>query len=181
MDSPLASALTAKHLRALRSRMDKRYRRIFSAALSAILGKGTAVLVSVITIPLTVRYLGAESYGLWVTISSAVTMFFVFDVGIANTLTNLISEAYAKDDREQAAASFATAFWMVLGISACIGVVAWLAWPWIDWAALLHVQDHALATDTSHAVAAGFVVFLLALPSSLAARVLAGYQEVHAA
>src|ERR1700757_4278432 len=107
------------------TRLDTRYRRLWSAAASAFVGKGTTLLVSVITVPLAVRYLGAESYGLWITISSTVTMFFVFDIGIANTLTNLISEAYATNDRERAAASFATAFWMVLGISACLATLGW--------------------------------------------------------
>jgi len=181
MGSPLASARSATRLGALRARLDKRYRRIFGAVLSAILGKGTAVLVSVITIPLTVRYLGAESYGLWVTISSTVTLFFLFDVGIANTLTNLISEAYALNDKEQAAARFATAFWIVLGIAATLGIMGCLAWPWVHWQAILHVQNTALAGETSRAVAAAFIVFLLALPTGLATKVLAGYQELHAA
>lgn len=177
----MASTQTAAPLRAPRTRFDQRYRRIFDAVLSAILGKGTAVLVSAITIPLTVRYLGPESYGLWVAISSTVTMFFVFDVGVANTLTNLISEAYARDDREQAATSFATAFWIVLGISVSLGIVALLAWPWTHWAAILNVHDPALAKQTSQAVAAAVIIFLFALPSGLAAKVLAGYQELHAA
>lgn len=166
---------------AMDARLDKRYRRIWSAAVSAFLGKGTTLLVSVITVPLAVRYLGAESYGLWITISSTVTMFFVFDIGIANTLTNLISEAYASNNRERAAASFATAFWMVLGIAACLGILGWLIWPQFHWASIFHVRTEALGRETSRAVAAAFVVFLIALPTGLAAKVLGGYQELHAA
>ena len=163
------------------ARRDKRYLRICSAAVSALLGKGTTLLVSVVTVPLTVRYLGAESYGLWITISTTLTMFFVFDIGIANTLTNLISEAYAKNDRERAAESFATAFWMVLGIAACLGILGWLIWPQFYWASIFHVRTGAVGGETSHAVAAAFIVFLIALPTGLAAKVLGGYQEVHAA
>src|SRR5258708_21696083 len=163
------------------ARRDKRDRRIVSAAVSALLGKGTALLVSVITVPLTVRYLGAEGYVLWITISTTVTMFFVFDIGIANTLTNLISVAYAKNDRERAAESFATAFWMVLVIAACLGILGWLIWPQIHWASIVHVRTEALRAETSHAVAAAFIVFLVALPTGLAAKVLGGYQEIHAA
>ncbi len=160
---------------------DRRYRRILSAGVSALLGKGTSVLVNIITVPLMVRYLGAESYGLWITISSAVTMFIVLDIGIANTLTNLISEAYAKDDRERAAANFATAFWMILTISAGLGLGGWLLWPYVHWGAVFHIQDPALVQETSRAVAATFVVLLFALPAGLASKVLAGYQELHVA
>lgn len=159
----------------------RRYRRIATAALSGLFGKGASLLVNAITIPLTVRYLGSEGYGLWITISSAVTMFFVLDIGIASTLTNLISEAYANDDKLRASTYFATAFWLVLGITALLGFAGLIFWPYIHWVSLFHVQDQALAHDTSWAVAAAFTVFLCALPSGLATKVLAGYQELHAA
>ena len=157
----------------------RRFRGIAAASLTALFGKGTSVVVSVITVPLTVRYLGAEGYGLWITISSVVTMFFLFDIGIASTLTNLISEAYAVGNKELAATYFATAFWIVLGISALLGLVGWILWPFIPWISIFHVQDPALANETSLAMAAAFMVFLLALPTSLATKVLGGYQELH--
>lgn len=175
MTLPLASSTQ------VRKRSTKRYLSIFRAALSGLFGKGTSLLVSAATVPLAVRYLGSEGYGLWITISSAVTMFFVLDIGIANTLTNLISEAYANEDKEQAAASFTTAFWLVLGISALLGIAGWTLWPYVDWPAIFHVQNPALVHDTSTAVGVAFIVFLCALPAGLASRVLAGYQELHAA
>jgi O-antigen/teichoic acid export membrane protein len=158
----------------------RRSRGIASATLTAVFGKGTSLLVSAATVPLTVRYLGAEGYGLWITISSAATMFFVLDIGIANTLTNLISEAYAGDDKERAATYFATAFWLVVGIAALLGLGGWILWPFVHWVSLFHVQDPALVQDTSYAMAAAFIVFLLALPTGLASKVLGGYQELHA-
>jgi O-antigen/teichoic acid export membrane protein len=159
----------------------RRYRGIATSAVSALFGKGISVLVSVAIVPLTVHYLGGEGYGLWVTISSAVTMFFVLDIGIANTLTNLISEAYAKADKKQAAAYFATAFWLVLGITAFLALTVKLLWPFVHWTAIFHVRDPALINEVSRAAAVAFFVFLCALPSGLATRVLAGYQEVYAA
>ena len=158
----------------------RRFRGIAAASLTALFGKGTSVVVSVITVPLTVRYLGAEGYGLWITISSVVTMFFLFDIGIASTLTNLISEAYAVGNKELAATYFATAFWIVLGITALLGLVGWILWPHVPWVSIFHVQNPALVHDTSRAMAAAFIVFLLALPTGLATKVLGGYQELHA-
>jgi len=159
----------------------RRFYRIASAGLTALFGKGTSLLVSAATVPLTVRYLGDEGYGLWITISSAATMFFVLDIGIASTLTNLISEAYAENNQRRAATYFATAFWLIAGISASLGLAGWLLWQYIPWISIFHVQDPALARDTPRAMAAAFVVFLLALPTGLAQRVLGGYQELHAA
>lgn len=159
----------------------KRHHRILSAALSALFGKGTTLLVNAATVPITVRYLGPESYGLWITISSTIAMFYVLDIGISSTLTNLISEAYAADDKNRAAAYFATAFWITIGIAGILTFVGWLLWPFIHWASIFHVQDPTLVGDTSRAVAAGFIVFLLALPTGLVFKVLGGYQELHIA
>jgi O-antigen/teichoic acid export membrane protein len=158
-----------------------RYRRIAAATVSGVVGKGSSLLASALTIPLAVRYLGAEGYGLWVTISSAATMFLVMDIGIANTLTNLISEAYALDDRQKAVTSFSTALWVLISISTLLGLGAWAAWPHIHWVAVFHVLNPGLAAETSRAMAVTFVLFLVALPAGLAAKVLGGYQEMHAA
>jgi O-antigen/teichoic acid export membrane protein len=137
--------------------------------------------VSAATIPLAVRYLGAAGYGLWITIISTTTMFFALDIGVATTLTNLISEAYAARDEQRAAQYFATAFWIIWCIAAMLGLIGWILWPSIPWARIFNVQDAALKRETSRAVAAAFIVFLLALPTSLAHRVLGGYQELYKA
>lgn len=160
-------------------RSASRYRRIAAAAISGLVGKGANLVVSAITVPLTVRYLGPEGYGLWITISNAATMFLVMDIGIANTLTNLISEAYAREDNQSAAKYFSTAFWILILISLLLGLGAWAAWPYFNWAAIFHVMDPGLTVVTSRAVAATIGVFLVALPAGLAARVLGGYQELH--
>ncbi len=157
----------------------RRYRGIAAAMVSALFGRGAGLLVNAATVPLTVRYLGSEGYGLWITISSSAIMFSVLDIGIANTLTNFVSEAYASDNKQKAAAYFATAFWLVLGVTSLFAIIGLLLWPFVDWAALFNVQNPALARETSWAVAAAFISFLCALPAGLASRVLGGYQELH--
>jgi O-antigen/teichoic acid export membrane protein len=180
MTSPAGDEAIAASLIGVSEESKRRSRGIASAALTALFGKGTSLLVSIATVPLTVRYFGAEGYGLWITISSAATMFFVLDIGIASTLTNLISEAYAADDKERAAIYFATAFWLAIGISTLLGLAGWILWPFIHWVSIFHVQNPALVHDTSRSMAAAFIVFLLALPAGLAAKVLGGYQELYA-
>jgi O-antigen/teichoic acid export membrane protein len=150
-----------------------------TATVAGLAGKGTSVLVSLAIVPVTVRYLGPERYGLWVAISSSILMFFLLDIGIANTLTNLISEAYAASDRILAGKYFATALWMVMGVSALIGFALWMAWPHIHWETLFRIQGDALTRETSRAFAAAVIVLLFALPTNLISRVLAGYQELH--
>ena len=170
----------ASHL--LRSlHTERRYRQVFRAVSSGLVSKGVNLLVNLLLVPMLLRYLGAERYGLWVTITSTVSMFVLLDIGVANTLTNLVAEAYAAGDERLAAEYFSSAFWTVCGVSSVIGLAAWLLWPHVDWAAVFHVSGPALAPAASRAMAVSVALLLCSLPAGLAARLLAGYQELHLA
>lgn len=162
-------------------RAASRRRSITSAVGTAVVGKGSIFIVNAISVPILVRYLGAVEYGLWATISTTIAMLVYLDIGIASTLTNLISESFAHDDREAAARYFSTAFWMSTAVALALGVAGWLAWPHINFGYLLDLHDAALVAEVSHAVMAAGVLFLCGLPAGLAARALAGYQELHLA
>lgn len=158
-----------------------RYSRIFSALGTAILGKGSVLLLNAITVPITVRYLGAEQYGLWVTISTTITMLIVLDIGIANTLTNLISEAYASGDHDLAAEYFSTSFFAMILIVAVLWIAGWAVWQHINIGYLLDVHDPVLIPIVSRAVEVAFGLFLIGLPAGLASKAFGGYQELHVA
>ncbi len=155
----------------------KRYSRILGAGLSAIASKGVLVGSSLISIPIAVRYLGATQFGIWTTINTTLTMLLVLDLGIANTLTNLISEAFAREDRVSAGSYSSTAFWLMTAVSCLLGLLGWVVWPFLDWNTLFHSETlpHNMA---SQSVAVAFVVFLVGMPAGLAAKLLGGYQEL---
>ncbi len=160
---------------------DPRIARMVHGSLSGLLGRGLGVLISLISLPLTVRYLGKLEYGVWVTISTSVVMLAVLDLGIANTLTNFISEAYAAEDQGRAQQYYATAFWVSVAVVLFLTPVCWLAWYSIDWGALLHLKEGALIAQARLCAAIAAAMFLVGLPLNLVNRVFAGYQEVHLA
>lgn len=142
-------------------------------------GRGVALLVSAVTLPLTVRYLGKLEYGVWVTISTTVVMLSVLDLGIANTLTNFISSAYARDDKESAQGYFATAFWLTCGVALVLAGVAAVLFHVLNWGSLLGLTDPSLVVQARTCVMISIAFFLISLPLNLANRVLSGYQQVH--
>ncbi|WP_348267059.1 oligosaccharide flippase family protein [Edaphobacter paludis] len=156
---------------------DTRLARILHGGASALISRGVALLVNAVTLPLTIRYLGPLEYGIWVTISTTVVMLAVMDLGVANTLTNMISRAYAMDDRAAAQRYYATAFWISSSISTVLGLISLLLWPRINWGALFHLQDAMLIHEVSLCVAIALGFFLLSLPLNLVHRILGGYQQ----
>lgn len=157
---------------------DPRLSRVLKGGFSGLAGRGIALLVSAVTLPMTIRYLGAVEYGIWVTISTTVVMLAVLDLGIANSLTNHISRAFADDSEELALRYYATAFWATAGIALLIALLCISFWHWIHWASVFQLTDSKLARQAGECAAVSVGFFLLNLPLSLANKVLAGYQRV---
>ncbi len=158
-----------------------RTRRLLEGALSALFSKGVVLLANFVSIPIAVRYLGAESFGVWMTISAGLSMLLVLDLGVANSLTNFISEAYARDDRAHASTYATTALAVMAGFALALGVAAWRVWPLLDWRKLFHLSSALDAPAVGRAAAAGLAVFLVGLPAGLGAKILGGYQELRIA
>jgi len=162
-------------------RLSPRTRRVFEAGVSAVFGKGIVLLVNAVSIPIVVRFLGPELFGVWITISSALSILMVLDLGVANALTNLISEAYARDSRSLAAKYAANSFWVMVCLAAVLGALGALIYRRVPWAVFLHLQNGMEARRASQTIGAAYIVFLLGLPAGLAAKMLGAYQELRIA
>jgi O-antigen/teichoic acid export membrane protein len=141
---------------------------------------GTRVLaaaVALVTVPLTVRYLGAERYGLWVIVGSVVAWLSLADLGVGSALTNLLARCHGQDRPDQARRHVASAFWLLVVVAATVGVAAWTIWPLVDWASLLNVTAAQARAEASPAMAVAVTLFLLALPLSLVPKIYSAYQE----
>src|SRR5208337_5143880 len=64
-----------------------RYRPIAQAVWSGAAAKVLSAAITLISLPLAVRYLGAERFCVWATITTTVVWINLLDLGIANTLT----------------------------------------------------------------------------------------------
>jgi len=156
-----------------------RYARIFQAVWSGAAARLLSSALTLISLPLAVRYLGAERYGVWATITSTTVWINLLDLGVANTLTNHVSRAFALKDRAYAARYFTNALVLTTGVSAAAGTAFALVFPRINWTALFNISANVRAGEVNATVAAAAVLMLLGLPCNLAGKLLAGYQELH--
>ncbi len=156
-----------------------RYRRIIQAVCSGTAARLLTSGLTLVSLPLAVRYLGAERYGVWATIATTAVWINLLDLGIANTLTNSISRAYALADQTAAARYFTNALVLTGGIAAAVGLVLAFVFPRIDWAGLFRVSASVSPTEVERTAMAAVGLMLLSLPCGLAGKLLAGYQELH--
>jgi O-antigen/teichoic acid export membrane protein len=147
-------------------------------ASTSYIAKGLTILMSFVSVPLTVHYLGAERYGVWLTISSLLLWVALTDFGLAgNALVNVLSEAVGKDDRKLARAYAASAFWALVTIALVIGVALMAAFPFIPWRAVFRVSDTTTTGELGSTCALVLTLFVISLPLSLLRSVYNAHQD----
>jgi O-antigen/teichoic acid export membrane protein len=146
-------------------------------AVSAAVARAIGVLSSLITLPLTYRYLGAEQYGLWMLLVSMIAFMGFADLGIGLGLVNAISEACGKEDRDLAKEYFTSACVLLLGIAMILALAAIIAFPFIPWMRVLNVRSHEVATEGARAFGFLYTVFIISVPLSAMERALVGQQR----
>ena len=159
------------------ARRSGRTRRTTAAALGGLGSRLVAVLVSLVSIPLTVGYLGQERYGVWITLGTLTAWLTVADLGLGNALTTRVAEAYGARRPETARAVIATTFWVLVVVAACLAVVAALAWVSVDWGAFFKVTTLSARAEVGGAVALALAFFVLGFPSAVVPRILLAYQR----
>lgn len=158
-------------------RAHERHRRVVLTSLASVGARSISVASALITVPLTLHYLGAERYGLWMTISSVIALMGFTDFGLGNGLINAVAKAHGQDDREGAARSVSSAFYLLLAIALGLACALLLAYPWVPWARVFNVRTPEAVAEAGPAMAVFAGWFLIGLPLSVVPRIQAGYQE----
>ncbi|KRW64905.1 hypothetical protein AO729_07900 [Pseudomonas sp. TTU2014-066ASC] len=99
----------------------------------SVLYKAGAILATFLAMPLMVRYLGVEVFGIWATMLTLVSWVMLFDLGIGNGLKNKVAESLARNDRAAAASYVSTAYVAIGSVSlvlllALVVISGWLPW-----------------------------------------------------
>jgi O-antigen/teichoic acid export membrane protein len=115
---------------------------LFTALLKAI-----NIGIGYVLMPLTLHYLSKDTYGLWLTLSSVIAWFNVFDIGLSNGLRNKVAEALANNDtvliKKLVSTTYAIITLVALGIMV-IGLVIVYSFNWISWLNVSTISAHEL-------------------------------------
>lgn len=158
-------------------RSKERYRRIAITTAASLISKCVSIFTTLISVPLTLNYLGVERYGLWMTISSVISMLAFADLGMGNGLLNAISEADGKNDRKSACMYVSSAFFILVAIATLILTVFASVYKYIPWQRVFNVTSDLAIQESGPAMAFLIVCFAISMPLGVAQRVYMGYQE----
>ena len=91
------------------------------------------MIANFLLVPVTISYLNTENYGIWLTLTSFISWFSFFDIGLGNGLRNKFAEAKSKGDLKLARAYISSAYF-TLGSFSLFLMVAFIAINFfIDW------------------------------------------------
>ncbi len=106
--------------------------------------KGTSILIGFLLVPITLDYVDKEQYGIWLTLSSVIAWFALFDVGLGHGLRNRLAEALARNDLELAKALVSSTYAIITAIAGILLLFFLLINPVLDWYAILNVPPQSI-------------------------------------
>ena len=94
--------------------------------------KCVGLLTSLLVVPVTLGYLNNEVYGVWMTITSIMSWFTFFDIGLGNGMRNYLTKAISTGDYKSANAYLSTTLCVIALIAIGIAVVCILPLGLLD-------------------------------------------------
>ena len=122
--------------------------------------KGCSVGISLLLVPLTLDYLDAANYGIWLTLSSILTWINLFDIGLGNGLRNKLTEALTHQNMKLAQTYVSTTIALLVLIMGGFFLLFMLINPYLNWAVILNTEM-AKADSLSYLVIIVFAFFCL--------------------
>ena len=163
------------------ARKNDRLRAIVDGTASAALAKVLTSLISLVSLPLCVHYFGPERFGVWVTIVSTAAWISIFEFGLTDTITNIVSAAHATGDRDTAARHVTNALAITFAFAVLVFSLGALFWSHLDWMRILNVHDLSATAEIRSTIAIACSLVLFTPVCTIGIKILSGYQQTHIA
>lgn len=133
-------SFTREKLKRFVSENHERTRLAQKNILLSFLIKGLSIVINLVFVPLTINYIDAERYGIWLTLSSIIIWFNFFDLGLGNGLRNKLVEAIVKKDVDEERRLISTTYVSLSIIALLITGIYLCIMPFIQWDNILNVS-----------------------------------------
>ena len=158
-------------------RAAERYRLAAWTIVANAASKCAAMAVMVLSVSLTIPYLGAQRFGIWMTVASFAGMLTFLGLGVGNALTNHVASRSAQSDVAMLRRAISGGLGLLLMIGCVVGAGLWLLAAWLPWAKLIKVDDALLLLEAQSAAKLFALLFGLNLFTTGIQSVFAGLQR----
>ena len=158
-------------------RANNRNRKVMLSGTSSAVARALQIATSLIAVPFTIRYLGNERFGLWMTINSVLAIVSFADFGLGNGLLNIVARAYGEDNVDEIEKAVSSAFIVLLGISLILATIFFASYGLVDWVRIFNVHSAVARHEAGPSIAVFFLCFAVSLPFGIVQRIQLAYQE----
>jgi O-antigen/teichoic acid export membrane protein len=151
--------------------------RVIRTVIASILARGVVMIAPLVTIPVTLGYLGSDRFGLWMTISSLQSMLVFADLGIGNGVLTEIGKANGRGDRVGTANIIATSYLMVSLLAMILLLIFWSLNQFVPWQWLMNTTDPTIVNEAIFVGQIYLSCFIVGIPLNLIAKVQLGLQR----
>ena len=141
------------------------------------MAKSITLVTTLISVPLTIKYLGTERFGMWMTISSLISVIGFADLGLGNGLVSSIAFRHGKEDEGGIARLVSSAFFALLLVGACIFLVMCATYFVVPWPRLYSVTSELATHEATPATFVFVACFCANLPLTVSQKVQMALQE----
>lgn len=158
-------------------RSKERARNIALTAITALIAKLVAMATPLITVRITLSYMGEEVYGLWTTVSSFFAMFAFADLGLGSGLQTELSRMTALDDGEKCKKLVSSCYALLCVVSITLLMIFGVLYPIVNWSSLINATTEQAMLLAGGVVAAIVITKILNVPLALIQRAQMAMQE----
>ncbi len=158
-------------------RSQLRYKRATLTSLVMILARLTSILTGLLTIPMTLKYLGADLFGVWMVVTSLVSFLSFYDFGIGVGLRNALIECLGKDDLTTPKELIGNALLVLLTLALIMIFLSFLLIPILPWDVLIKCKDPRSAPHILPTVQSVVIMFAIGLPLGQLENISNAYQR----
>ncbi|MDH3615850.1 MAG: oligosaccharide flippase family protein, partial [Gammaproteobacteria bacterium] len=158
-------------------RSQERHRHIAWTTVTAAAAKAAALAAMLISVPLTLSYLGPERFGLWMAITAVISMLGFADFGLSNGIMNAVSHASGRNDLRTIHQSVSNGFIMLAAIGLSILLLFVIAYRHVPWPAVFNVSSATAALESGRVVFVLVICFIATLPLGATQKIQLGLQQ----
>ena len=158
-------------------RSRERHRHIAWTTVTAAAAKAAAAAAMLISVPLTLGYLGPERFGLWMAIAAVIAMLGFADFGLGNGIMNAVSHASGRNDRLEIHQSVSNGFIMLTAIGGLILLIFVAIYRLVPWPSVFNVSSEIAARESGLVVMVLVSCFIATLPLGATQKIQLGLQQ----
>ena len=138
--------------------------------------KIVSVVANLLLVPLLIDIFDSNQYGIWLTISSIVSWFALFDIGLGNGLRNKLTEAISSGDEKLAKELVSTTYIACICVFSFVIILFLCVNYFLDWRSI--INNYSLSRDYLYLFTnVVFVMFLLRFIFQLIGVIYISYQK----